>query len=137
MKEENILTLLKEVDLEFHPNLSKKTDLHVFAKKAIEIAHCEYEEDETGNLKGLVVGYNNDIQNGYSYISLVAVSPNCRKQGIAKKLITQFIAYTKNLIYIQKIGIHTNNNIALMLYQNIGFEIVSECDGRYYLEYKL
>lgn len=137
MKEETILSLLKDVDSEFHPNLSNKTDLHLFAKKAIEIAHCEYEEDENGNLKGLVVGYTNDIQNGYSYISLVAVSPNYRKRGIAKKLITQFIAYAKKLIYIKKIGIHTNNPIALSMYQNIGFEIISECDGRYYLEYEL
>lgn len=48
------------------------------------------------------------------------------------------ISYVKNLgkDKINCIGIHTNNAIALYLYEKLGFVVQSELDNRKYLELK-
>jgi len=134
MTEESMLKFLQIVNADFVPHLSQKVDLAEFVHKAYCVAHCEVEE--TTFIKGLVVGYANDKDKKLSYISLVAVHPNCRQNGIARKLVTNFINYAKTIPYINAVGIHTNNPIALELYKSIGFKIIEKVDNRYYLEYK-
>lgn len=135
MNTDLILSFLKSVDQEFSPKLSEKTDLEEFAHKIYNVAHFEYEISDNGELKGLVVGYANDRDKQFAYISMVAVHPQFRKQGIAKRLTMAFIKYAKNVGFVKTLGIHTNNPIALNLYKELGFVLISECNGRYYLEY--
>ncbi len=135
MNTESILRFLRTVDHDFSPYLSDKTDLEDFAEKISKVSHYEYEMSDNGEIKGMVVGYANDRVRKFAYISMVAVHPQHRKQGVAKRLILAFIKYVSNIEYIKILGIHTNNPVALNLYKEVGFVIVSESNGRYYLEY--
>lgn len=126
-----------EVDDDFSPKLSHKTNLENYPKKALDVAHCEYEEGEQQDLKGIVIGYANDKERGYAYISLVAVRKKYRSQGVARKLMLSFIRYASNIEFIKIIGIHTNNPIALKLYQDLGFSVIEDSNNRYYLEFKI
>lgn len=133
-----LLKFLKEVDEDFYPPLSQKTDLNLFAEKMLANADFFYEQSDSGNIIGLVAIYDNDWEKKYAYIPLVAVSPFYRRLGIANKLLLAALDYVASLgSKIQIIGIHTSNFIAVKLYQNIGFKSVSIENGRTYMEIKL
>ena len=134
---QKLLNLVREVDDEFTPKLSQKNELTEFVKKALEKGHCIFEDGETEDLKGVVVGYANDQYKRYSYISLVAVGKKYRKQGVAKRLVKKFVHYASSVPFIDIIGIHTNNPIALNMYLGLGFATIEEKDQRYYLEYRI
>ena len=92
-----------------------------------------------GNINGLVALYANDFKNHYAYVSLVAVDSDFRNQGIASNLLVQAINHVRGLGVdkIQKIGIYTNNHIALHLYETLNFCRISVSQDRYYLELSL
>lgn len=132
------LKFLRKVDDDFVPTLSQKTNLEEFCTKIMSKAKLFVSYAKDGNVKGLVVMYANDFEHHYSYVSLVAVDLSFRKQGIADDLMRKAISYVKNLgkDKINCIGIHTNNAIALHLYEKLGFVAQSELDNRKYLEMK-
>ena len=133
-----LLKFLKEVDGDFYPPLSQKTDLNLFAKKILANAEFFYRQSDSGDIIGLVVIYANDWEKKYAYIPLVAVSPSYRRLGIANKLLLAALDYVASLgNKIQTIGIHTNNSVAVKLYQNIRFKSVEIENGRTYMEIKL
>lgn len=135
---ESLLDFFKEVDTDFHPTLSEKTDLSLYADKILRnaILFCEF--SSSGKIKGLVVMYANDYEKKYAYIPLVAVSPAYRRLGLGHKMLVEALNYVKSLDgKILSVGIHTNNPIAYKLYQKLAFEYVSDCDNRFYLEYHL
>lgn len=133
-----LLKFLREVDGDFYPPLSQKTDLNLFAEKMLANAEFFYEQSDSGNIIGLVAVYANDWEKKYAYIPLVAVSPFYRRLGVANKLLLAALDYVASLgSKIQTIGIHTNNSVAVKLYQNIGFKSVNIEDGRTYMEIKL
>ncbi len=75
----------------------------------------------TNHCVGFIVSYFRD---GYGYISVVAVVPEYRRQGIAMLLINQAISFlnAKEKLEI-KIDVETSNEQAIILYQKIGFLI--------------
>ena len=134
---QNLYNLVLEVDGEFSPKLSEKIELSEFTSKALKKGHCVFENGDEQDLKGVVVGYANDKVKRYSYISLVAVGKKYRKQGVAKRLVKQFVEFVSSIPYIDTIGIHTNNPIALKMYIDLGFIVIEEINRRYYLEYRV
>ena len=131
LTQESLVRFLREVDKDFHPTLSEKTDLKEYVAKILEKAMLFYELSDSGDIKGLVIMYANDFEKKYAYIPLVAVSPLYRQQGES----LQYLNTLKG--EIQVLGIHTNNPVALALYQKMGFKSVETVNGRTYLELEL
>lgn len=136
--ETELLKFLNEVNDDFCPPLSQKTNLNLFVEKMLANADFFYEKSDSGNITGLVAIYANDFEKKYAYIPLVAVSPSYRRLGIANKLLSAALDYVASLENkIQTIGIHTDNPVAAQLYQKLGFESVSVENERYYMEFRL
>lgn len=130
---------LQEVDMDFTPYLSQKTDLSAFGDRLLNHANLFVSKDEKGEIKGLVALYANDFVKKYAYIPLLAVVPEYRKQGIAGSLMHDAIDYVKKLGMgkIQVIGIHTSNPIAFDFYKELGSRLLDESNNREYLELHL
>lgn len=136
-----IADFLYDVDKDFPVNLSDKVNLDDYAKKLYDKATlcCEI---ENGLIKGMVAGYTDNIIDGMAYIALVGVREKCRGNGIASKLIKQFIATAKKK-GINKVHVYTDSrNInAIKMYENLGFKTfyckneIRPMDKHYLLEF--
>lgn len=131
---EKLLSFLQSVDTDFHPSLSDKVNLSDYVRKIIEKAELVFDDDGE-RIIGLVVVYCNDENEKRAYIPLVGVATEYRKKGIAKKLMTRVIQIVRDRGF-KVIGIHSNNPIAVRLYQSLGFAVV-ESGERAYLEIEL
>lgn len=131
---EDIYTFLKEIDQDFPTPLTSKVDLNDYTDKILDRAEIlsvfkEYK------MVACVVLYCNDIVNSRAYVPLVGVLKQYRGQGLAKGLVRAAINMAKSRGF-NILGIHTESDSALHLYQSMGFDIRQ--DGyRKYLELKL
>ena len=135
-----LMEFLSKIDKYFTPNLSQKTELSDYCDKLLSKAQLFVSySNGGGKINGLVALYANDFENHYAYVSLVAVDSDYRNQGIARNLLVQAINHVRGLGVdkIQKIGIHTNNHIALHLYETLNFCRISVSQNCYYLELSL
>lgn len=134
-----LMEFLSKIDKYFTPNLSQKTELSDYCDKLLSKAQLFVSYSNGGKINGLVALYANDFENHYAYVSLVAVDSDYRNQGIARNLLVQAINHVCGLGVdkIQKIGIYTNNHIALHLYETLNFCRISVSQNRYYLELSL
>lgn len=140
MEKVQLMDFLSKIDKYFTPNLSQKTDLSDYCDKLLSNAQLFVSySNGGGNINGVVALYANDFKNHYAYVSLVAVDSDFRNQGIARNLLVQAINHVRGLGVdkIQKIGIYTNNHIALHLYETLNFCRISVSQDRYYLELSL
>ena len=71
-------------------------------EKAELVAEVQDEE-----IRGLVAGYMNDLENGSAYISLVGVSRDFRNQGLGKKLVHQFVLLCREK-QIRSVNLYTH-----------------------------
>lgn len=126
-----LLSFLQSVDTDFRPALSDKVYLPDYVRKIIENAALVVEEDGD-KIVGLAVVYCNNELTKRAYISLVGVAAGYRNKGIAKNLVTRAIQVVREQRFTV-IGIHSNNPVAIRLYQSFGFELV-EPGERAYLE---
>lgn len=129
-----LLIFLQNIDEDFTPCLSDKVVLSDYVAKIMEKADLIIERGE-GDIRGLVVLYCNDEINRKAYISLVGVSTLYRNQGIAKRLMKQAIQIVKKKKF-RTLGIHSNNPVAIRLYQSLGFSILISGE-RSYLELRI
>ncbi len=76
---------------------------------------------------GFVVSF---MRREFGYISMVAVLPGWRRQGIASALIAAAASYlrTKNPAYL-RIDVETGNVAAVKAYEKLGFKIKDSFDG--------
>lgn len=134
-----LMEFLSKIDKYFTPNLSQKTELSDYCDKLLSKAQLFVSYSNGGKINGLVALYANDFENHYAYVSLVAVDSDYRNQGIARNLLVQAINHVRGLGVdkIQKIGIYTNNHIALHLYETLNFCRISVSQNPYYLELSL
>lgn len=134
-----LMEFLSKIDKYFTPNLSQKTELSDYCDKLLSKAQLFVSYSNGGKINGLVALYANDFENHYAYVSLVVVDSDYRNQGIARNLLVQAINHVRGLGVdkIQKIGIYTNNHIALHLYETLNFCRISVSQNRYYLELSL
>ncbi len=113
----------------FFPPLNTYINIEEYAKKLFDKA-ISFEALEEGVLIGLVAGYHNIDENIF-FISNVSVDPNFQGKGIASNLFGSLYAYChKNNIYQLKLQVFKQNLPAINLYQNIGFEIMTDEDER-------
>lgn len=131
-RKELVLEFLLKVDKEFKPALSEKTSIEEYVDKISSLAELIVAEDDNG-IYGLTVLYCNDMLEKRAYVALVGVLPEYRGKGVARQMMIETIrrAVEKGMC---RIGIHTNNPVALNLYKKLGFEVISGGD-RKYLEY--
>ncbi len=78
---------------------------------------------QSGEVVGFVVSF---MRREFGYISVVAVPPAWRRQGIASALIAAAAGYllTKAPAYL-RIDVETGNAAAVKAYEKLGFEIES------------
>lgn len=136
--QEQIISFIKLVDIDFIPPLSSRVDICSWVKKFFPLVQIVWAKSDN-DLKGLMVFYNNNILERKAYVSYIAVTSDCRGQGIASKLLDiSFNICRKSQMNL--IGIETNNPEALRLYIKLGFRICKETYysevnyTRYYLE---
>lgn len=74
------------------------------------------------------VGIHTILDEGY--ITNIAVDSNCRRMGIASKLLESLIAEQSDLAFIT-LEVRESNSPAIALYKNFGFEEVGVRKGYY------
>lgn len=135
---EVIVLFLEKVDQDFVPPLTDKVCLEDYVDKIYSKAELVVEA-ENGMVVGLVVIYCNDLDNKIAYVPLCGVHKPFRGKGIASSLMKRAIGIAKRKGF-EVVGLHSNNEHAIRLYQKLGFTIVSgdtNVPVRYYLELKL
>ena len=126
--ERSLLLFLNKVDKDFSPPLSSKVDLKDYILKIQEKAELITEE-QNGLIRGLVILYCNDFETKIAYISLVGVLPEFRGMGIAKICMSQAINVAKEK-GMKRIMIHSNNPVAVKIYNDLGFHIIEDGDRK-------
>lgn len=126
--ERSLLLFLNKVDKDFSPPLSSKVDLKDYILKIQEKAELIIEE-QNGLIRGLVILYCNDFETKIAYISLVGVLPEFRGMGIAKICMSQAINVAKEK-GMKRIMIHSNNPVAVKIYNDLGFHIIEDGDRK-------
>lgn len=126
-----LITFLESINNDFNPPLSEKIVFESYVNKICEHSILIMEkEDEV--IKGLVVMYCNDEYSKRAYIPLCGVIQKYRGNKIAKSLMSRAINKAKQLNY-RILGIHSNNPIAIRMYEQLGFKII-EGEERVYME---
>ena len=130
-----LLEFIKKVDSDFTPALSDRIEIQDFANKLIHNAEFFCIVDDQDRVGAVVALYANDYENKYAYYPFVATLSSLRGRGLASSLMQESLDYLHELSgNIRCAGIHTNNRIACHLYEKMGFNIINNTDGRYYLE---
>jgi len=120
--------LLENAD-QFSSNLLEQVErsgngtLEQFVHKLCSKGTVVCEQDEKGTLKGLVIGYTHDLPpDNSSYITYLIVAPQYRRQGIATRLLDEYISYCRKLS-IPEVWLTTGetNVIARAFYERYGF----------------
>lgn len=112
---------LNNVDEDFPIPLSEKVNLNDFAKKIIDAGIGFYYLDGE-KLAGVILFYANNKETLTSYVSVLSVDENYRKQGIAQKLLNECINYCKKLEFKHiELYTHKTNTGAIKLYEKNGF----------------
>ena len=126
IEKEKFFDFIKKINYDFPIPVSEKVDLNEYCEKLWEKAElvAEVQDEE---IRRLVAGYMNDLENGSAYISLVGVSRDFRNQGLGKKLVHQFVLLCREK-QIRSVNLYTHktNQAAIKMYEGLGFEIDSE-----------
>jgi ribosomal protein S18 acetylase RimI-like enzyme len=122
----DILYHLQQCDSNFIMELEQRIDLMTYADKLAQYAQC-FEAWENGQLVGLVAIYCNDIQNHHAYITNVSTLTSWQGRGIARNLLNRACDYAREsgMTHVQ-LEVAINNQIAIHLYQQRGFSLISE-----------
>ena len=81
------------------------------------------EDVETAKVAGFALGFR---RRDYGYISVVAVLPAYRRQGVAFVLVRKAINYLRAIgLYTIKVDVFVDEIPAVSFYQKLGFEIES------------
>lgn len=132
--ESMLYDFLVKGDGDFPEPLSNRVDLRDYAKKlynnAVIIA-----ELRDNQIAGIFAGYINDEIKKEAYVTFVNVLNKYRRNGIAKKILLEFIEVVRKRGF-REIHLHTSmeNYGAIKLYETNGFKRVAVVEGR--IEYK-
>ena len=130
-----LIKYLRNIDDDFIPRLSTKICFSDFSHKIINLG-VVMAEVRNNNIIGIVAFYCNNIVEKQAYVTLCAVDSEYRGRGIAKHLLLNAVEYVRGKKF-NKIGIHSNNPLAIEIYKKIGFNIILNEPSRTYLEYNL
>ena len=122
-----------EHDNSFKPHLSSITDIQSYIDKLYNKSVIFYELKDH-SLVGFVAGYINNFCDKEAYISLVLVDEKYRSQGIASKLMLEFLNECKRLNF-NVIRLEARiNNTARYVYEKFGFvEEYRSADSVHYI----
>jgi ribosomal protein S18 acetylase RimI-like enzyme len=102
-------------------------DLDIYSKK-LETDALTFEAWEGQQLVGIVAGYVNNLQQGFSFVSNVSVLPSYYRRGIASGLLAQFIDHSRRLGFRGvMLSVDESNNAALNFYEKLGFFAKGQC----------
>lgn len=122
VSKESLVEFLTRIDNDFSPSLSSKVSVSDYVDKISDKAELIIEMS-ADVIVGLVVIYCNDVDGLTAYIPLVGVAREARGEGIATRMMQHAIKLSK-MKGMRRILIHSNNAIAIGLYQNLGFCIL-------------
>ena len=121
LTQEQLESFLRKVDHDFPVPLSNKQDLSAYASKLLAKATLcvAMEEDE---IVSLVAGYTRNLPDNRAYIAVVATLPRGRGQGLAPKLVQEFLDICKER-HICAVHLYTaqTNTPAVMMYEALNF----------------
>ncbi len=122
---QELYDFLIEVDKLFPVPLSEREPLALLASKLEQYGTLSCLREE-GKIIALCAGYTNDSKNHLGYISVVASLTEYSNKGYAKVVVQNFIEKAK-MAGMMAIHLYTdkNNNVALHLYEELGFTVWS------------
>lgn len=102
-------------------NLIGGKSLNEYVEKILSLAEINLWAS-SGNLEAIVATYANDPERNDAFITLVAVSPQHRKKGLAKSLITATLSNLSTRGFKRcSLEVRNSNTDAINLYHAIGF----------------
>ena len=126
--EKRLLNFLVDMDNAFTEPLSislrkQGITLENYAHKLATCATIIYEEDDKGDLKGIVAGYTNNLpEDRSSYITQVVTRAIYRGQGVCTRLLKEYQDFCRQKnIYSIWLTTHVLNAKAKNAYEKAGF----------------
>ena len=91
--------------------------------------------DNSEEIGGFAAFYCNDKINRIGYLSMIAVLPNMRKNGVGQSILCFVEKYSlQNGMYVIKLEVKKSNNTAQRFYMKNGYRIMTEAsDDSLYL----
>lgn len=119
---------LNAVEGDFGVPLSQKCDLRELAEKFYDKATLSVRWIG-GHIAGAVFGYTEGLEDDSAYISVVATRPEYRGRGIARHCVEEFLEVCHDQgIASCRLYTTPDNEAALALYQQLGFEVLHLAD---------
>lgn len=120
----DLTNFVKFVDKDFTPPLLGRVDIDAWLSKIYVTGSIVLAMNDD-DIIGCLLFYANDLTSKEGYISYLVVDARYRGLGIAKSLLNECFKISRcNGMTIIKV--FTNNPIASSLYQQAGFDVVSE-----------
>lgn len=119
---------LRGADKTFPVPLSEKRELGAYARKLYEKATlCAAYEGE--DIISLAAGYTDNITDGMAYLAIAATLPRARGQGLASRLVKEFIQICaqKGIRAVHLYAVPTNIP-AMHMYMSLGFQNLALAD---------
>lgn len=127
---DEIELFLIKIDKTFPIALSEKVNLKIYASKLFNEATIFIERNNNNEIIGMVAGYTKNVIDKRAYVAIVSVDSNFQNQGIAAKLVCNFLDKCRSLdLESVHLYTHKTNMGAIKLYKKLGFieyEIVDE-----------
>lgn len=117
-----IEAFLRRNDSDFPVPISEKCDLREYAEKLFQKGTLKTHIAD-GRIVAMVGGYLNDTVNNLGFISVAATDREYRGQGIARRLVSEFLADArgKGLSGVHVYAVYSNLP-AMRLYEELGFK---------------
>lgn len=133
---DRIFKLLIELDDVLIPTLSSRVRIQNYAEKIYMNAHIFYVVADKNDIGKCAVYYNKDKKVGY--ITSIAVKRQFQGKGIGETLIKQVIGFSRRCeMKSIELQVWNENQVAIMFYKKIGFELLHYQDKWMYMQFKI
>jgi ribosomal-protein-alanine N-acetyltransferase len=124
-----VLAHLLRCDASFVPPLSSRVEIPAYAEKLVDRAR-RWEAWSEGDLVGLVAVYAEAPAGGTGFVSNVSVDPSRRGAGLARRLLTEAIAFARDAgLGALDLEVDGRAEGAIALYSSLGFRRTDERNG--------
>lgn len=122
---QDLLSNLKECDLDFQPPLSSRVSIEEYATKLYNNS-ITFEAWDNDKLIGMIAVYLNDVRGSIGYISNVCVEDKYKGYNIASNLMIMCIDYAKKNKFKNIIlEVNEKSKAAIHLYNKFNFKSMS------------
>lgn len=106
-----------------------------YLKKVLHAAHFIALLDDEEQLMGLSITYLNNPNQGYAYLTSIAVHPDVRGHGYGMTLLRATISTALQHGFKRlRLEVNKSNITAQRLYNSLQFQIIGETASSYYIE---